>query len=93
MRTSNMHYLVSYDIQCNRIRCRVAKTLDMLGVRIQYSVFELYITQNQLTQMFKKLNALLEPSDSLRCYYLHPKTRHKNLSNQPDVEPQIIVVW
>lgn len=93
MRSSNLHYLVSYDIQCNRIRRRVSKALEMLGQRVQYSVFELHVTQNQLTQLFKQLSALLEKGDSLRCYYLHPQTRHKSLSNQPDIQPQTIVVW
>ena len=33
-------YVVSYDITSDRLRNKIAKTLEGYGTRIQYSVFE-----------------------------------------------------
>lgn len=88
------HYLVSYDIQCNRLRQHIAKTLERLGERVQYSVFELYVSNDKhIADIFESISPKLKQGDSLRFYYLHPQTQHRNLSNQPQEAKVPIIVW
>lgn len=42
-----MRYLVCYDIAENKIRSRVAKILEKIGRRLQYSVFYVDITEKE----------------------------------------------
>lgn len=45
-----MTYVISYDIESNKIRTKLAKLLEGYGVRIQYSVFECSLSDKR----FKK---------------------------------------
>lgn len=65
-------YIVSYDISETRLRNKIAKLLLNYGKRVQYSVFECYITQTQYTKMYKELISLMkcEGNDSIRIYHL-----------------------
>ena len=38
-------YVVSYDISSDRLRNKVARTLEGYGTRIQYSVFECKLSE------------------------------------------------
>jgi len=42
-----MLWLICYDIQSDRVRSRVARTLEHYGERIQYSVFECILTKEE----------------------------------------------
>ena len=48
-------YLVSYDITPNRLRNKVAKTLEGFGKRVQYSVFECDLTEKRYEELYEKL--------------------------------------
>ena len=48
-------YLVSYDITPNRLRNKVAKTLEGFGKRVQYSVFECDLTEKRYKELYEKL--------------------------------------
>lgn len=53
-------YLISYDIADNRIRGKIAKELSGYGQRVQYSVFECRIIEQQYKNLYQKLVILMK---------------------------------
>lgn len=43
--------IIAYDIEDDRIRNKVAKLLEKQGTRINYSVFECMLTENELVKL------------------------------------------
>ena len=50
-----MRYVVSYDIQSDKIRRKLAKLLEGYGVRIQFSVFECNLTDKKFKKLYKEI--------------------------------------
>lgn len=65
-----MFIVISYDIEDDKIRNRVAKTLENFGSRVQFSVFECNLTEMQYADLKKNLSKLIKPEDSIRYYRL-----------------------
>lgn len=65
-----MFYVVSYDITKDDLRNKVSKILAEVSMRVQKSVFELDLPPDKISQVITKVVALIESSDSLRCYRL-----------------------
>ena len=65
-------YLISYDIDKDKARNKIAKTLEDYGRRVQYSVFECDLTQQKYKELYMKLTSLVseEIEGSIRCYQL-----------------------
>ena len=65
-------YLISYDIDKNKIRNRIAKTLENYGKRVQYSVFECEIDKGQFDKLYGELLTLMsgEVEGSIRVYQI-----------------------
>ena len=63
-------WLVSYDISDNKIRRHVYKLLKDYGKRVQYSVFECHLTDQQQAVLRTLLLAQIDSDDSLRWYPL-----------------------
>lgn len=64
-------FVVSYDIPEDRRRTKVHDTLAGFGERIQYSVFECFLTKKELLLLRSKLTKLIKPAeDKLRIYNL-----------------------
>jgi len=61
-------YVFCYDVSDDRVRAKLATTLEDKGTRVQESVFELWLTVPQATRLGRSLSALLDPGDSLRVY-------------------------
>lgn len=71
-------YVIAYDISDNRRRLKVAKLLDSLGFRVQGSVFEGYLTVQEIERLTRALkNAIQLDKDSLRLYPLCESCRGK----------------
>ncbi len=69
-------YLIVYDITNDRRRAKIAKTLEALGTRVQYSVFEIYLTEKEFDRMKHRIIKIIaEEEDSLRIYNLCEKCR------------------
>lgn len=67
-------YLICYYITDDRARSRVAKKLTRAGDRVQYSVFEVVSTPDQIIRLFDRLTGLVDPDqDSVRLYRLGGK--------------------
>ena len=63
-------WMVSYDIEDDRIRRRVHNLLKNYGERVQYSVFECWLQPEQQETLRKRLQAEIDTTDSLRWYPL-----------------------
>ena len=63
-------YVVSYDITSDRLRSKIAKTLEGYGTRIQYSVFECRLGEKKYKEMYRKLLKLMVDTDegNIRFY-------------------------
>ena len=66
MRDDVRRVLVAYDVPSDRRRTRVAKTLLKYGDRIQYSVFLLGVTPEELVEIQSRAAGIIdENTDSL----------------------------
>ncbi len=72
-------YLISYDITDNRIRGENAKALSGYGQRVQYSVFECRITEQQYGELRQKLVKLMQEEEegNIRLYNICGKCEQK----------------
>ncbi len=63
-------YIISYDIENDRIRRKIAKTLEDYGKRVQYSVFECNINQSHFEKLYTKLSIQMQEEEkgSIRIY-------------------------
>ncbi len=61
-------HVVCYDITSNRLRARISADLEELGVRVQGSVFEIWMTPAQARRLGERLGKLIDKGDSLRLY-------------------------
>jgi CRISPR-associated protein Cas2 len=65
-----MRYVISYDIEEDRKRTRLANLLLDYGDRVQQSVFEAELTAEALQELLAKATREIEDEDSLRVYPL-----------------------
>ncbi len=66
-----MFTIISYDVVEDKRRTRVAKLLEGYGKRVQYSVFECDLSQQELLVVGRELRGLIDlNTDSVRCYRL-----------------------
>jgi len=64
-----MLFAISYDLENDRNRTKLASMLKDFGVRVQKSVFEADLDDAELAELRKKLSAVkLDKSDSIRLY-------------------------
>jgi len=70
-------YLVSYDISDNRTRARLAHLLEGYGQRVQYSVFELWLTEKELDKLRPRLADAVEAEGTVRLYSLCAACRER----------------
>lgn len=65
-------YVIAYDITDDTTRGRLAAVLEGFGHRVQHSVFECELEENELEPLLKRLKAVLaEPeAGNIRVYRL-----------------------
>lgn len=63
-------YLVCYDIESDRDRNWVAKTLGGHGVRVQESVFECYVEEGTASELIGRFRERLAEGDEVAFYPL-----------------------
>ena len=95
-----MLYLVSYDIPSTkkgqRRRNRLAKYLESLGLRVQYSVFELVVDPSKLPMIVREITDFLDlEEDSVRIYTCCAScaARALHIGAEATVEHQELLVW
>jgi len=83
-------YVLTYDIADDKRRRKLAKLCEAVAERVQYSVFEAYLTPVELEKLIKKTGRWMkQEEDSLRVYYLCASCRKKVKANgQGQVTPE-----
>lgn len=75
-----VYIVISYDIEDDRRRTKVMKTLKNFGQWVQYSVFECDLTKEQYLKLSRRLEKLIDSRrDSIRYYFLCEKCAGKIL--------------
>ncbi len=78
MTNERTFYLLTYDIADPKRLAKVAKVMEAHCERVQDSVFEAYLNENELNRLLKKVSKLMEmKKDSLRVYMLCGACRGK----------------
>ena len=74
-----MFVVISYDIQDDKRRGRIFKTLKNFGQWMQYSVFECELENLQFLKLKDRLDHLIEADkdDSVRFYFLCESCKHQ----------------
>ncbi|GHV28309.1 CRISPR-associated endoribonuclease Cas2 [Synergistales bacterium] len=88
--------LISYDITNNKKRTRAAKILEGNARRVQYSVFETFLAEGELSELISKILPFVssEEGDSLLVYRLCGNcSEHRNAwgSSVIDWEEPVII--
>lgn len=66
-----MFVVVSYDVVDDKKRTRISKTMKNFGERVQKSVFECRVDDQQFIRMKKTLEEIMDMNeDSIRFYFL-----------------------
>jgi CRISPR-associated protein Cas2 len=66
-----MFVIVSYDVVDDRKRTKIAKAMKSYGDRVQKSVFECRLDDQQFIKMKKALEGIMDMTeDSVRYYFL-----------------------
>jgi len=75
-----MLVVVAYDIVDDARRLHVAGELENFGQRIQKSIFECYLEDDEITLLKHRLQPLIDPStDHVRFYRICKKDRDRVL--------------
>jgi CRISPR-associated protein Cas2 len=89
-------YVIVYDIPDDKRRTKIAKALEALGERAQYSVFEVYLTPPEMDALEKKLKKMMkENEDAVRIYLLCGTCRervHSLGQGQVSAPPGLVIV-
>lgn len=73
-----MRYVISYDIEDNKIRTKLSKLLVGYGVRVQYSVFECEIPEKRFQKLYENIFRLTEGVEgSVRFYSICKNCENK----------------
>jgi len=66
-----MFIVTAYDIPDDKRRTRISRVMKSFGDRVQYSVFECNMEEDELARMRKKLESIIdEEEDLVRIYHL-----------------------
>lgn len=91
-----MLVVVVYDIADDRRRQKLAKFLEGYGHRVQESVFECFLSVEEMGQLHKKVQRRVKPEeDNVRFYWLPANAVPKVLtigSSLPEPPPDYYIV-
>ncbi len=66
-----MKYLITYDIEDDKKRKKIATFLDEFGLRVNYSVYECELNKTKLRKLKQSLLETMDKKyDSIRFYHL-----------------------
>jgi len=88
-------YIIAYDIPCDKRRKKIADLLEGYGSRVQYSVFECFLTTAKYNELQKRLAKLFKvEEDSLGFYPLssHTLSQIKIWGKPPLSEPPSSII-
>jgi len=66
-----MLVVVVYDIPNDKRRTKLSNFLEGYGRRVQFSVFECFLSLDQMRQLYEKVKKLVKPAeDDVRFYWI-----------------------
>lgn len=91
-----MLVLVVYDIPDNKRRTKLAKFLEGYGKRVQLSVFECFLSLEEMKQLYQQIHKRVKPAeDNVRFYWISQKSVSRILTiggEQPQPPPKYYVI-
>jgi CRISPR-associated protein Cas2 len=88
--------LVVYDIPDNRRRLKLANFLEGYGRRVQYSVFECFISLDEMRQLYEQVQRRVKPTeDNVRFYWISREAVTRVLtigSPAPEAPPDTYII-
>jgi CRISPR-associated protein Cas2 len=88
--------IVVYDIPNDKRRTKLSKFLEAYGRRVQFSVFECFISLEEMRQLHQKLKKFIVPTeDNVRFYWLFAEAMSMTLtigSEKPEPPPKFYVI-
>ena len=90
-------FVIAYDVPSDRRRLKVARLLERYGERVQYSVFEMWLADQEAEAVLKYLEQLLDArEDQVRVYRLCAVCRRRVEVlgvGEPPRAPGPVVIW
>lgn len=62
-------WVIAYDIADDLRRSRIVKLIEKCGIRVNYSVFECFLTDVQLKKLQEQIGKLMLPAEDTIIYY------------------------
>ena len=91
-----MLVIVVYDIPDNKRRKKLSDFLEGYGRRVQYSVFECFISLDEMRSLYEKTKKKVKPQeDNVRFYWISAEAVSRSLtigSELPQEPPNYYVV-
>ncbi|PSB02102.1 CRISPR-associated endonuclease Cas2 [Merismopedia glauca] len=88
--------LVVYDIPDDKRRTKLSKFLEGYGRRVQFSVFECFLSLEEMRQLFKLIEKRVKPQeDNVRFYWISQDAVSRVLtigSESPESPPKYYVI-
>ncbi len=93
-----MRYIITYDISDTKLRNKLSKILEKYGERVQYSVFELELSEREFRNLLSelKVNGLLKRSKGVKIFIYklkpHLVAQIKRTSSKPSLDSKWLVI-
>jgi CRISPR-associated protein Cas2 len=91
-----MLVLIVYDIPDDKRRLRLSNFLEGYGRRVQYSVFECFLSLDEMRQLYQKVRRWVKSAeDNVRFYWLSPEAVSRVLtigSSPPEKPPEVYII-
>jgi CRISPR-associated protein Cas2 len=91
-----MLVVVVYDISDDKRRLKLSNFLEGHGRRVQYSVFECFLSLPEMRQLYQKVKRRVKPEeDSVRFYWLSEQAVSSVLvigSPPPEAPPDVYII-
>jgi CRISPR-associated protein Cas2 len=91
-----MLVLIVYDIPDNKRRTQLSNFLEGHGRRVQFSVFECFLSLPEMQVLYEKVKKKVKPEeDNIRFYWISKDAASKTLtigSNLPEPPPKYYVI-
>lgn len=91
-----MLVLVVYDVPDDKRRLKVANFLEGYGRRVQYSVFECFLSLDEMRELHQKMKRLVKLSeDNVRFYWISKEAVSRVLtlgSSPPEPPPEVYII-
>jgi CRISPR-associated protein Cas2 len=88
--------VVVYDIPDDKRRTKLAHFLEGYGKRVQFSVFECFLSLEEMRQLCEKVKKQVKPKeDDIRFYWISPEGASMVLtigSEKPEPPPKFYVL-